>query len=228
MKKTVLLTRNIELNRFAESEVENLGFKPISCPLIQYEDKPINLDFSQYNFIIITSNYLARKIAQEQLLPKSAMLLVVGTSSRKILLDRGYNVVLHFEGSKDIHNYVQQELLGKKVLYLSGTIITQEMPYWVTKHIAYDAHYAKTFDKELISILKEGVNYILFYSVESALAFVELMTKYQLNVLKKSTLITIGYRVADAINKYFNGIILYSSMNEHKDMLDILVSYDQR
>lgn len=93
--------------------------------------------------------------------------------------------------------------------YLSGNIITMDMPSFVDRYEIYNSSYKKSLNLEEIAILKQGIDLIAVYSENCAKTLIHLLkssnlTKYVENV----AVITISSKVARALESMFTNIVI--------------------
>ena len=54
-----------------------------------------------------------------------------------------------------------------KGVYLSGNNITVQMPRYIQRIIIYNTHYKQFFSRYEISKIKQGIDFIILYSINS-------------------------------------------------------------
>lgn len=208
MKNRVLLTRSKEANNeiiSLLSSCTNIEF--IQLNLISYTslvlDKAL---FDEYSNFIITSNYVAKNISTA---PKDDIFIwVVGKKSAIILKNEGYKIKF-IAPSVDILIQNLPKSMFNNMLYLSGDIISKEMPDGIRREIVYKVTYLSSLDKEIITKIKEGVNYLTVYSKNCAKTLLNLLVENNLlKYLENTKVIAISSSVGNILEPHFKNIIV--------------------
>lgn len=205
----VLLTRSKNENELATKKLSLLGFKTISLPILSYQDLPFELT-ETYKHIIITSKYAARLASKNINHPVECW--AIGKESAAILAN---NPNIAITGvAKNL-----QELLGiislipedeasdffNQTIYLSGDIITKELPSYIKKQVVYKVSYLEEVEPLLLEKIKaEPIKYTLVYSKNCGINLIRLINKHNLlPYVKDSALIAISKEVSDLFNNFF-------------------------
>lgn len=208
MRNRVLLTRSKESNNEIISFLSsctNIEF--IQLNLISYS--PLLLDkalFDEYSNLIITSNYVARNIPAA---PKDDIFIwIVGTKSAMILENKGYKIKFIAPSVDILIQNLPKSMLNNMV-YLSGDIISKEMPDGIRREIVYKIIYLSNLDEEVVTKIKEGVNYLTAYSKNCAKTLLNLLVENNLlKYLENTKVIAISSGVGNILKPYFKNIIV--------------------
>jgi len=197
------------------------NFTYIDCPLITYQD--LNFEqsiISQYPDIIISSKYLAKKLPFAN---TKKNIWVVGEESAKILKDKNYLI-------KYIANNFAQLLKAlpktsyPNMMYLSGDQITKETPKEIRRLIIYQVKYTSFLTEAQVQSIKNGIDYVLLYSYNSAKTFLKIVKTYDLlKFLENSIIIAISLKVAEILKPYFAHII-HCKEGEHQQIKGLLLN----
>jgi uroporphyrinogen-III synthase len=225
--KTILLTRSETENTAAARKLSVFGYESYSAPMISYHDLQYN--FNQPNkHIIITSKHAAQLASKNVANPVECW--VVGEESASILR-KNKNITITglarnlkhlMEAISLVQEDEAEEFFGGSI-YLSGDIITQELPRHIKRDIIYETRYIKTIPEETIeAIKKDAINYIMVFSKNSAINLIETLTQHDLlKHLKHSTVIGISREVAILFSDICQKI-LYSEDATFSQMLELL------
>ena len=221
MTKTVLLTRSTRENLLLKAKLE-AKLKCIECDLISYHPLPFDyLELNKYTDIIITSKYAAMIISSSDIKDKFAW--VVGEVSAKILIEKGYKIKYVAENSLELLRQIPENIYSNAV-YLSGNIITTEMPSAIHRKIIYNVIYREILTGQMINEIKNGIDFILLYSENCAKTLIKLLQQNNLvKNLENSIVIGISSKVIKIISNYFKNTI---ACKNSKDMIKILENYD--
>lgn len=208
MKNRVLLTRSQKENQLIISllsDCTNIEF--IQLNLISYS--PLAIDktlFDEYSNLIITSNYVAKNIS---IAPKDNILVwVVGTKSAKELENKGYKIEF-IAPSVDILIQNIPKSRFNNMLYLSGDIISREMPEGIRREVVYKVSYLSNLDQEVVAKIKKGVNYLTVYSKNCAKTLLNLLVENNLlKYLENTKVIAISSSVGNILKPHFKNIIV--------------------
>lgn len=208
MRNRVLLTRSKEANNeiiSLLSSCTNIEF--IKLNLINYT--PLVFDkalFDEYSNLIITSNYVAKNIL---VAPKDDIFIwVVGAKSAMILENKRYKIKF-IAPSVDILIQNLPKSMFNNMVYLSGDIISKELPDGIRREVVYKVAYLNNLDKEVIIQIKEGVNYLTAYSKNCAKTLLNLLVENNLlKYLENTKVIAISSSVGNILNPHFKNIIV--------------------
>jgi uroporphyrinogen-III synthase len=218
MKKRVLITRSEEENQILKDTLEPIGFSCVKCSLIHYQD--ILFDYSnleKYTDIIITSKHAANIVA-----PRRMNAFVVGEISARILREKGYIIKCIASNVNELKNALPKNI-DNKIIYLSGNIITTEMPNNITRKILYNVRYSDFLPTEIQAELKIGIDFILLYSKNSAKTLIKLVLENDLfKYLNNTIVISISPRLQQIVRPYFTKNI---SAGAPDKMIQVLKNY---
>ncbi len=208
MKNRVLLTRSKKENQLIISLLsDRTNIEFIQLNLINYSPLAVNNElFNEYSSLIITSNYVAKNIS---IAPKDDILVwVVGTKSAKELENKGYKIGFIAPSVEIlIHNLPKSEL--NNMVYLSGDIISKEMPNGIRREVVYKVTYLNSLDQEVIVKIKEGINYLTAYSKNCAKTLLNLLVENNLlKYLENTKVIAISSSVGNILKPHFKNIIV--------------------
>ena len=116
----------------------------------------------------------------------------------------------------------------QKSIYISGNIITQELPQYITRYVVYDTVYTDFLNPEAVQAIQNGmIHYYMVYSKNCAMNLINLLKKHNmLPYIDSSVVIAIGEKVASL----FEGMaqnVAFSKMNSAREMIELLVTYEQ-
>src|SRR3989338_2356901 len=170
----LLLTRPLEQSQSLKAKLEAAGHEVECLPLIEILPpsdggaalKKALSEISKYQWLVFTSGNAVEAVAQYlKKLPAQLKILAIGSATSQAIGDLGWKV----EGLLGSFNL--SKLKGQKVLYPRSSIGLEK---WVTKLQnagaavnvveAYQTHPSKVSASKLHSIIKKGVDGILFFS----------------------------------------------------------------
>lgn len=241
LKKSVLLTRSMEDNYDIIRAIENNNFsfrkyqhktnafeqkfKYICSPLVQYTGLRFNpVILLNYQHIILTSKFATNIfVSGRNNYPHiNPHIWVVGNSSNIILTQQNCPVSYIARNIQDLLEHFPQEFY-KQTIYLSSNEITQELPPEIRRQIVYQVQYVSQLCH--LEDIKQGLDYILLYSSNSAKTLIKLFTENNLlELLSTTQVITISKKVADII-KIFNRNVVYCEDGKPEQMLSKFKSY---
>lgn len=235
----VLLTRSKEENDLAATELSRLGWAFCLAPMLTYKNLPY--DFAALpRHIIITSKHAAKivtaGITARPLDPVYAQgqkceAWVVGQESAAILeanpCIKITGVAKDLKALKAIISMIPEEEAAEffaSSLYLSGNIVTHDLPDYIKRDIIYEVFYADEIPEDAVSTIKNGeIEYIMAFSKNSAKNLIKLLGSYKLlPYIRHSAVIGISQEVAEL----FDGICsksLHSESPNFSDMIKRLV-----
>ncbi|MES2215533.1 MAG: uroporphyrinogen-III synthase [Pseudomonadota bacterium] len=228
----VLFTRSSEENTAAISRVEKLNFNAYSAPMLYYKDVD-PYPISHKNHIIITSKYAAKIIAVKH--SSHAECWVVGKESAKILERNPYlkitGISKNLKELLSVIKFIPEEEMGEffeNSLYLSGNIITEELPKFIERHVIYETCYTKELPQNVIETIQNyQIQYIMVYSKNCAVNLISLLTSYNLlPYIRASVVMALSQKIASI----FDGLVvdtIYSHSANFEDTLKLLVQYEK-
>lgn len=156
---------------------------------------------------------------------------VVGQESASILQANPCikitGVAKDLKGLTDIISMIPEDEAPEffaNTVYLSGNIVTHDLPEYIKRDIIYEASYAREIPSNTVASIKNGeVGYIMAFSKNSAANLIKLLRSYKLlPYVHDSAVIGISQEVA----ALFDGIcsrVLHSRSPNFLDMIKILV-----
>ena len=125
----------------------------------------------------------------------------VGEKSAEALKAKGNKVVFVAKNASELRNALPPSIHPNSV-YLSGNIITQDMPQEVVREIIYKTLYLAKLSMAEIAMIHKGLDYVLFFSENSAHCFIKLLEKYSLlKSVSRTMFVTISPRVENIIHQ---------------------------
>ncbi len=222
MAKKVLITRAKEDNKYLREILISKNYQSIEINLIEHVNIPFNIRILEnFSDIIITSKRAAN------LLPiddgtKNAW--VVGSASSEILKQKNYNIQYVAYSATELKDHLPTNIYDN-MIYLSGNIISVEMPTNIKKIIIYKILYKDYLSNSEIKILKKGLDYILLYSENCAKTLINLMIKNDLlKYIENAVIIAISFKVEKVVRGYFKEIVTCVYANQ---ILKKLEEYDR-
>ncbi|RYE06538.1 MAG: hypothetical protein EOP33_05040 [Rickettsiaceae bacterium] len=228
--KSVWLTRSYSQNLELEQQLKFCNFKLINQPLITYVDYGKVIDenvINRYTSIIVTSKHAAKIIVNSSLAYRKAVInvWVVGDNSAMILKQAGFKIEFIAINVEHLITNLPQSLYNK-MIYLSANIITQMLPKEIKRLIIYLVKYNIKLSPNKVSIFKQGIDYILLYSKNCANTLIQVMNRYHLYKLKKSTIIALSSKIAQEISPYFDNV-LHCDIERHNTIIELLIKNEK-
>jgi len=209
----ILLTRPLEDNREMILKFKSLGHKVTHMPLINIEGvKYEDLNFSDFKGIIFTSSN-AIKFLDAKSIDKKINCFCVGSATESKAKSIGFQNIFAADGNvNNLKELILQNFNSSdgKLLYVSGKIISNDLDqqlifegYNVKRIINYSANPIEKFNDDFIEKLKLKIPEIVYvYSQNSAISFLNLIKKYQLDGLWMNTnLMCIGEKTSSILNE---------------------------
>ena len=209
----VLLTRPLEdsidlINRFKDK-----GFTVSHLPLIKINklDYP-KLNSSEYKVIIFTSSNAIRNLNTKDF-DKKSLCFCVGDATEKTAKQKGfYNTFSAGGNVKNLRELILQNLEKKteKILYVSGELVSYDLDKDLIKEglnvqrlINYSVSHVKDLSSDFLNELKNKIPDIIYiYSQNSAVSFLNLIKKYELDEYwMKTNLMCIGEKTSSVLNE---------------------------
>jgi len=224
----ILLTRSVDENEILSRELLELGFEPISAPMIVYKILPYDFSlFQNATDIIITSKFAAKIIADNY--PYNVNCYIVGEESANIT-KRNIHINIEYiaDTADELKEYCKAKFAGvssaSKIIYFSGNIITVPFEY-ADKHVIYEVEYTDRLEKNVITAIENEVNYILLYSKNCAANLIKLLKQYNLlQNIQNSVVIALSSRVASEYERYAS-CVLFPHRPKAVEIIKLLIDY---
>ena len=209
----VLLTRPLEDSIDLIKRLKDQGFTVSHLPLIKINklDYP-KLNKSEYKIIIFTSSNAIRNIDTKDF-DKKSLCFCVGDATEKTAKQKGfYNTFSAGGNVKNLRELILQNLEKKneKILYVSGELVSYDLDKDLIKEglnvqrlINYSVSHVKDINFDFLSELKKKIPDIVYiYSQNSAVSFLNLIKKYELDdYWMKTNLMCIGEKTSSVLNE---------------------------
>ena len=209
----VLLTRPLEDSIDLIKRFKDKGFTVSHLPLIKINK--INypkLNSSEYKIIIFTSSNAIRNIDTKDF-DKKILCFCVGDATEKAAKQKGfYNTFSAGGNVKNLRELILQNLEKKteKILYISGEVVSYDLDKDLNKEglnvkrlINYSVSHIEDISFDFLSELKKKIPDIVYiYSQNSAVSFLNLIKKYELDdYWMKTNLMCIGEKTSSVLNE---------------------------
>ena len=209
----VLLTRPLEdsidlINRFKDK-----GFTVSHLPLIKINKLEYpKINSSEYKIFIFTSSNAIRNIDTKDF-DKKSLCFCVGDATEKTAKQKGfYNTFSAGGNVKNLRELILQNLEKKteKILYVSGELVSYDLDKDLIKEglnvqrlINYNVSHVEDINFDFLSELKKKIPDIVYiYSQNSAVSFLNLIKKYELDdYWMKTNLMCIGEKTSSVLNE---------------------------
>ena len=209
----VLLTRPLEDSIDLIKRFKDKGFTVSHLPLIKINklDYP-KLNSSEYKIIIFTSSNAIRNLNTKDF-DKKSLCFCVGDATEKTAKQKGfYNTFSAGGNVKNLRELILQNLEKKteKILYVSGELVSYDLDKDLIKEglnvqrlINYSVSHVKDLSSDFLSELKKKIPDIIYiYSQNSAVSFLNLIKKYELDEYwMKTNLMCIGEKTSSVLNE---------------------------
>ena len=209
----VLLTRPLEDSIDLIKKFKDKGFTVSHLPLIKINklDYP-KLNSSEYKIIVFTSSNAIRNIDTKDF-DKKSLCFCVGDATEKTAKQKGfYNTFSAGGNVKNLRELILQNLEKKteKILYVSGELVSYDLDKDLIKEglnvkrlINYSVSHIKDLSSDFLSELKKKIPDIVYiYSQNSAVSFLNLIKKYELDdYWMKTNLMCIGEKTSSVLNE---------------------------
>lgn len=178
----ILITRPHEEAISLAAKLKDLGYTTIVEPLIEVSFDPLDNfeDFSKYDAIVISSKNAIKAISSAD---KNLNLIIVGEESTKFARTLGFKNAVF--GGKNIDELKQNLMNYKKLLYLTGSEITDDLSssnnLIVRKVVYYTKPIQNVSANFLDFIMEPQPKIVLFFSTKTAQIFYEIISNYRLN-----------------------------------------------
>ena len=209
----VLLTRPLEDSIDLIKRFKDKGFTVSHLPLIKINkiDYP-KLNSSEYKTIVFTSSNAIRNLDTKDF-DKKSLCFCVGDATEKTAKQKGFHNTFSAGGNvKNLQELILQNLEKKteKILYVSGELVSYELDKDLIKEglnvqrlINYSVSHIKDLSSDFLSELKKKIPDIIYiYSQNSAVSFLNLIKKYELDEYwMKTNLMCIGEKTSSVLNE---------------------------
>ena len=209
----VLLTRPLEDSIELISRFKDKGFTVSHLPLLKINklDYP-KLNSSEYKIIIFTSSNAIRNLNTKDF-DKKSLCFCVGDATEKTAKQKGFFNTFSAGGNvKNLRELILQNLEKKtdKILYVSGELVSYDLDKDLIKEglnvqrlINYSVSHVKDLSSDFLNELKKKIPDIIYiYSQNSAVSFLNLIKKYELDEYwMKTNLMCIGEKTSSVLNE---------------------------
>ena len=209
----VLLTRPLEDSIELIKRFKDKGFTVSHLPLIKINklDYP-KLNSSEYKIIVFTSSNAIRNIDTKDF-DKKSLCFCVGDATEKTAKQKGfYNTFSAGGNVKNLRELILQNLEKKteKILYVSGELVSYDLDKDLIKEglnvqrlINYSVSHVEDISFNFLNELKKKIPDIVYiYSQNSAVSFLNLIKKYELDdYWMKTNLMCIGEKTSSVLNE---------------------------
>ena len=209
----VLLTRPLEDSIDLIKRFKDKGFTVSHLPLIKINklDYP-KLNSSEYKIIVFTSSNAIRNLDTKDF-DKNISCFCVGDATEKTAKQKGfYNTFSAGGNVKNLRELILQNLEKKteKILYVSGELVSYDLDKDLIKEglnvqrlINYSVSHVEDISFDFLRQLKKKIPDIVYiYSQNSAVSFLNLIKKYELNEYwMKTNLMCIGEKTSSVLNE---------------------------
>ena len=209
----VLLTRPLEDSIDLIKRFKDKGFTVSHLPLIKINklDYP-KLNSSEYKIIVFTSSNAIRNLDTKDF-DKKSLCYCVGDATEKTAKQKGfYNTFSAGGNVKNLRELILQNLEKKteKILYVSGELVSYDLDKDLIKEglnvqrlINYSVSHVEDINFDFLSELKKKIPDIVYiYSQNSAVSFLNLIKKYELDdYWMKTNLMCIGEKTSSVLNE---------------------------
>ena len=209
----VLLTRPLEDSINLIKRLKDKGFTVSHLPLIKINK--INypkLNSSEYKIIVFTSSNAIRNLDTKDF-DKNILCFCVGDATEKTAKQKGFHNTFSAGGNvRNLRELILQNLEKKteKILYISGELVSYDLDKDLVKEglnvqrlISYSVSHIEDLSSDFLSELKKKIPDIVYiYSQNSAVSFLNLIKKYELDdYWMKTNLMCIGEKTSSVLNE---------------------------
>ena len=209
----VLLTRPLEDSLELIKRLKDKGFTVSHLPLIKINKLNYpKLNSSEYKVIIFTSSNAIRNLNIKDF-DKKSLCFCVGDATEKTAKQKGfYNTFSAGGNVKNLRELILQNLEKKteKILYVSGELVSYDLDKDLIKEglnvqrlINYSVSHVEDISFDFLRQLKKKIPDIVYiYSQNSAVSFLNLIKKYELDdYWMKTNLMCIGEKTSSVLNE---------------------------
>ena len=208
----ILLTRPLEDCLELIKKFKEKGFVVSHLPLIKVNKISYpKLDSLEYKVIVFTSSNAIKNFNTKEL-DKKILCFCVGDATEKTAKQKGFLNTFSAGGNvRSLRELILQnvEKKTKKVLYVSGELISHKLDkeliedgLYVQRLINYSVSHIKDLSPDFLSEFKKKIpNIVYIYSQNSAVSFLNLIKKYELDdYWMKTNLMCIGEKTSSVLN----------------------------
>ena len=209
----VLLTRPLEdsidlIKRFKDKDITVSHLPLIKINKLDYPE----LNSSEYKIFVFTSSNAIRNIDTKDF-DKKSLCFCVGDATEKTAKQKGFHNTFSAGGNvRNLRELILQNLEKKteKILYVSGELVSYDLDKDLIKEglnvqrlINYSVSHVKDLSSDFLSELKKKIPDIIYiYSQNSAVSFLNLIKKYELDEYwMKTNLMCIGEKTSSVLNE---------------------------
>ena len=209
----VLLTRPLEdsldlIKRFKDKDITVSHLPLIKINKLDYP----KLKSSEYNVIVFTSSNAIRNLDTKDF-NKNTLCFCVGDATEKTAKQKGFHNTFSAGGNvRNLRELILQNLEKKteKILYVSGELVSYDLDKDLIKEglnvqrfISYSVSHTQDLSSDFLSELKKKIPDIVYiYSQNSAVSFLNLIKKYELDEYwMKTNLMCIGEKTSSVLNE---------------------------
>ena len=209
----VLLTRPLEdsidlIKRFKDKDITVSHLPLIKINKLDYT----KLKSSEYNVIVFTSANAVRNLDTKDF-NKNILCFCVGDATEKTAKQKGFHNTFSAGGNvRNLRELILQNVEKKteKILYVSGELVSYDLDndlieegLNVQRLINYSVSHVKDLSSDFLSELKKKIPDIIYiYSQNSAVSFLNLIKKYELDEYwMKTNLMCIGEKTSAKLNE---------------------------
>ena len=209
----VLLTRPLEDSIELIKRFNDKGFTVSHLPLIRINKLNYpKLNSSEYKVIVFTSSNAIRNLDTEDF-EKNILCFCVGDATEKTAKQKGFHNTFSAGGNvRNLRELILQNLEKKteKILYISGELVSYDLDKDLIKEglnvqrlISYSVSHIDDLSSDFLSELKKKIPDIVYiYSQNSAVSFLNLIKKYELDdYWMKTNLMCIGEKTSSVLNE---------------------------
>ena len=209
----VLLTRPLEDSLELIKRLKDKGFTVSHLPLIKINKLNYpKLNSSEYKIIVFTSSNAIRNLDTKDF-DKNILCFCVGDATEKTAKQKGFHNTFSAGGNvRNLRELILQNLEKKteKILYISGELVSYDLDKDLIKEglnvqrlISYSVSHIESLSSDFISELKKKIPDIVYiYSQNSAVSFLNLIKKYELDdYWMKTNLMCIGEKSSSVLNE---------------------------
>ena len=209
----VLLTRPLEDSLELIKRLKDKGFTVSHLPLIKINKLNYpKLKSSEYKVIVFTSSNAIRNLDTKDF-DKNILCFCVGDATEKTAKQKGFHNTFSAGGNvRNLRELILQNLEKKteKILYISGELVSYDLDkdlikegLNVQKLISYSVSHIESLSSDFLSELKKKIPDIVYiYSQNSAVSFLNLIKKYELDdYWMKTNLMCIGEKTSSVLNE---------------------------
>ena len=209
----IVITRPKEDSLLLIENLIKLGHIVTHLPLIKIEKLETNkINLLNYKAIIFTSSNAIRNLDTEDF-DKKSLCFCVGDATEKTAKQKGFHNTFSAGGNvRNLRELILRNLEKKteKILYVSGELVSYDLDKDLIKEglnvqrlINYSVSHVENLSSDFLSELKKKIPDIIYiYSQNSAVSFLNLIKKYELDEYwMKTNLMCIGEKTSSVLNE---------------------------